>query len=192
MFAWFVTKYGRTSADNHDANRTPMALEWHPSQGFKLLVACLFRGATFTNLAMHPIPDNDIIGIGIHVIRCTGLFAEEYKAWITRGDNPTNTMDFAAFHILWETAINISSFTTTLALQHGYGVNIVEDYASSASLTNAVSNFGVAYTATQELLCNNNASINAMHGQIQMLCNAIGNQPPAGMLQYPQQNNQDS
>jgi hypothetical protein len=36
----------------------------------------------------------------------------------------------------------------------------------------------------------NNASINAMQGQIQMLCNALGNQPPAGMPQYPQQTNQ--
>jgi hypothetical protein len=29
-----------------------------------------------------------------------------------------------------------------------------------------------------------------MQGQIQMLCNALGNQPPAGMPQYPQQTNQ--
>ncbi len=38
---------------------------------------------------------------------------------------------------------------------------------------------------------NNYASINAMQGQIQILCNAICNQPPTSMLQYPQQNNQD-
>jgi hypothetical protein len=101
-------------------------------------------------------------------------------------------MDFAAFHTFWGTAINIASFTATPASQHGYGMNVVEDGASAASLTNVVSNFGVAYTATQESLRNNNNnnSINAMQGQIQMLCNAIGNQPPAGMLQCPQQNNQ--
>jgi hypothetical protein len=40
------------------------------------------------------------------------------------------------------------------------------------------------------MLRNNNASINAMQGQIQMLCNAIGNQPPAGMIKYTQQTNQ--
>jgi hypothetical protein len=70
-------------------------------------------------------------------------------------------------------------------------MNAVEDNASAASLTNAVSNFGTAYAAMQESLHNNNTSINAMQGQIQMLCNAIGNQPPTGMLQYPQQNYQD-
>jgi hypothetical protein len=69
-------------------------------------------------------------------------------------------------------------------------MNTVEDDASAASPTNAVSKFGAAYATTQESLCNRNASINSIQGQIQMLCNAIGNQPPAGMLQYPQQNNQ--
>ncbi len=73
--------------------------------------------------------------------------------------------------------------------QHGYGINAVEDDASAASLTDTVSNFGTAYATTQESLRNNSASIHSMQGQIQMLCIAIGNQPPAGMLQYPQQNN---
>jgi hypothetical protein len=191
MFARFVTKYGRTCADNCKANCTAMTLEWHPSQGLELLVRCLFQGATFANLAKHPIPDDDIVNIGICVIHQTGLFAEENKAWITHGNNPTNNMDFAAFRSFWDTAVNIVSFTATPASQHGYGMNAAEDNASAASLTNAVSNFGVVYATMQESLCNNNAFINAMQGQIQMLCNAIGNQPPASMLQYPQQNNQD-
>jgi hypothetical protein len=191
MFAWFVIKYGHTSADDCKANCTDMALEWHPSQGFQLLAVCLFRGATFVNLAKHPIPDDDIVNIGIPIIHRTGLFVEEYKAWITRGYNPTNNMDFSAFHTFWETAVNIVSFTATLALQHGYGMNAVEDNPSAASLTDAISNFGMAYATTQESLHNNNAFINAMQGQTQMICNTIGKQPPAGMLQYPQQNNQD-
>ncbi len=190
MFAWFVAKYCRTSVDDCKANCTAMALEWHPSQGFELLLARLFRGATFTNLAKHPIPDDDIVDIGIYVIHQTGLFAEEYKAWIMHGDNPTNDMDFAAFHSFWETAVNIASFAATPASQHSYGMNAVKDNPSATPLTNAVSNFGGAYTPTQESLCNNNASINAMQGQIQMLCNTLGNQPPGGMLQYPQQTNQ--
>ncbi len=96
MFACFVAKYGRISADNRKANCTAMALEWHPSQGFELLVPRLFRGATFANLAKHPIPDNDIVDIAICIIHQTGLFAEEYKTWIRCGNNPTNNMDFAA------------------------------------------------------------------------------------------------
>jgi hypothetical protein len=97
MFAWFITKYGHTSAEDRAANCNAMALDWHPSQGFEHLVACLFRGATFANLAKYPIPDDDIVDIGIRVLHRTGLFAEEYKAWITRGDDVTNSMSFAAF-----------------------------------------------------------------------------------------------
>jgi hypothetical protein len=97
------------------------------------------------------------------------------QTWITRANNPTNVMDFVAFSSFWETAINIASFTATPAVQHGCGMNAVEDDASAASLTDAFSNFGMAYAPTQESLCNNNASINAIQGQIQMLCNAIGN-----------------
>jgi hypothetical protein len=84
-------------------------------------------------------------------------------------------MDFAAFRSFWETAINIAFFTAIPISQHGYGMNAVEGNASAASLTDAVSNFGAAYPATQESLHNNNATINAMQGQIQMLCNKTGN-----------------
>jgi hypothetical protein len=143
-----------------------MSLEWHPSQGFELLVTRLFRGATFANLAKHPIPDDDIVDIGVCIIHWTGLFAEEYKAWITRGNITTNNIDFATFRSFWETAVNIASFTATPTLQHGYGINAVEDDPSAAYLTNAVSDFSTAYAATQESLRNNNASINAMQGQI--------------------------
>jgi hypothetical protein len=88
--------------------------------------------------------------------------------------------------------VNIASFTATLASQHGYGMNAIDNDQSATylNLTNAVSNFGAAYATTQERLCNNNALINAMQGQIQMLCNALGNQPPAGMPQNPQETNQ--
>jgi hypothetical protein len=115
------------------------------------------------------LPNNDIVDISIRVIHHMGLFAEEYKAWIMHGNNPTNTMDFAAFCTFWETTANIMSFTAILALQHGCGMNAIEDDASTACLTNAVSKFGMAYTAMQESLCNKNASINVMQGQIQML-----------------------
>ena len=119
MFAWFVTKYGRTSAEDCAANCNAMALDWHPLQGFELLVARLFRGATFANLAKYPIPDDNIVDIGIRVLHRTGLSAKEYKAWITRGDNTTNLMSFTAFRAFWETAVNIAAFTATPGSQHG-------------------------------------------------------------------------
>jgi hypothetical protein len=47
MFDWFVFKFGCTLAEDCKTNSTVMALEWHPSMGFELLAACLFRVATF-------------------------------------------------------------------------------------------------------------------------------------------------
>jgi hypothetical protein len=68
MFDWFVFKYGHTSAEDHEVNRTVMASEWHPSMGFELLAVHLFCGATFANLAKYPINGDDIVDIGIHVL----------------------------------------------------------------------------------------------------------------------------
>jgi hypothetical protein len=56
MFAWFVAKYSCTSADDCKVNYTAMALEWHPSQGLELLVACLFQGANLPTLPSIPFP----------------------------------------------------------------------------------------------------------------------------------------
>jgi hypothetical protein len=132
MFAWFITEYGCMSAEDRATNRSLMALEWHPSQGFELLIARLFCGATFANLAKYPIPNADIVDIGIRVLHRTGLFAKEYKAWITRGNDATNTMNSVAFRSFWETAVNIAAFTATPASQHGYGMAAANNDASTA------------------------------------------------------------
>ncbi len=81
-FNWFVTKYGRTSAKDRETNHTEMAADWHPSMGFEVLTSRLFRGVTFASLLGHPITDKDTVDIGVRVLNCTGLFAEEYKTWI--------------------------------------------------------------------------------------------------------------
>jgi hypothetical protein len=57
-------------------------------------------------------------------------------------------------------------------------MNAAEDDASTTSLTNAVSNFGAAYTATHESLRNNNAIINAMQGQSRCSATSSATTPP--------------
>jgi hypothetical protein len=99
------------------------------------------------NLAKYPINDKDIVDIGIHILHQMGLFVEEYKTWILRGDNATKTNDFTAFSTFGADAVNIASFTATPASSHGYGMAAAED--DSSALTDAVSNFGAAYAATQ-------------------------------------------
>ncbi len=185
-FNWFVTKYGRTSAEDRETNRTAMAADWHPSMGFEVLTSRLFRGVTFASLSGHPITDKDTIDISVLVLNRTGLFTKEYKTWILRGDNANNAIDFAAFKSFWENAVQIAAFTSIPASQHGYGMAATNDNAS-ASLTDAVSNFGTAYAPTQEALRSNTANIMAIQGQLQMLCQAVRNgPPPPGVINYQQ------
>jgi hypothetical protein len=66
-------------------------------------------------------------------------------------------------------------------------MGLANDDNDMASLTDAISNFGTAYAATQESLRSNTANINAIQGQLQMLCQALGNgQPPPGVINYQQ------
>ncbi len=137
------------------------------------------------NLAKYPINDNNVVDIGIHILHQTGLFAEEYKTWILCSNNATKTNNFTAFRTFGADAVNIASFTATPASSHGYGMAAAKD--DSSALTDAVSNFGAAYTATQESQRTNNKAINAMQVQIQMLCQALSSHPPPIMMSYQQQ-----
>ena len=185
-FDWFVIKYRRTSAEDRETNYTAMAANWHPSMGFEVLTSRLFCGVTFASLSDHPITDKDTVDIAVRVLNRTGLFAEEYKTWILRGANPNNAIDFAAIKSFWENAVQIAACTSVPASQHGYGMAATDEDAS-ASLMDAVSNFGTAYAAAQETLRRNMANIMAIQGQLQMLCQAIGNgQPPPGVINYQQ------
>ena len=131
-----------------------MAADWHSTSH-------LFRGVTFASLSGHPITDKDTVDIGVRFLNRTGLFAEEYKTWILQGIDANNPSDFAAFKSFWENAVQIAAFTSIPASQHGYGMAATDDDAP-ASLTDAVSNFGTAYAATQESLRSNTANIMAI------------------------------
>ncbi len=161
-FDWFIIKYGCTSAEDCKNKRMAMAANWHPSMGFEVLTLRLFHGITFASLSGHPITDKDTVDIGVRVLNCTGLFAKEYKVWILRGDNASKTNDFAALKSFWENSVQIAAFISVLASQHGYGMAATNK--DTESLTDAVSNFGTAYSATQESLRSTTAKIAAMQG----------------------------
>ncbi len=120
--------------------------------GFEVLTSCLFCGITFASLSGHPITDKDMVNIGVRVLNRTGLFPEEYKTWILRGNGASKTNDFVSFKTFWENAVQVVAFTAVPASQHGYGMAVTDDDASAHLLTDALSNFGMAYTAIQESL----------------------------------------
>ncbi len=164
-----------------------MVADWHPSIGFEVLTLHLFRGVTFASLSGHSIADKDMVDIGVRVLNCRGLLLKEFKTWILCGDDASKTNDFVLFKSFWENPVQIAAFTTVPASQHGYGMATTNHDAVAHLLTDAVSNLGTAYAATQKSLSLNAANIAAIQGQLQMLCQAVGtSQPPQQQQQRPQ------
>ncbi len=81
MFDWFIKKYGITTAEEREENQQQMAADVQPTNGFEQLITQLFLGALHASAARYPMEERDIIDIGLRVIKCCGMYAEEYKAW---------------------------------------------------------------------------------------------------------------
>jgi hypothetical protein len=80
---WFITKCGQKTSKDCEVNWQRMAATWHPSNGFKPLMTRLFIGASYASVARYQMDDHDVIDIGLCVIKCYGMYAEEYKNWIS-------------------------------------------------------------------------------------------------------------
>jgi hypothetical protein len=59
-----------------------VAANWQPTDGFEQLSTRLFLGASYASAARYPMEERDIINIGLRVIKCCGIYTEEYKVWI--------------------------------------------------------------------------------------------------------------
>jgi hypothetical protein len=119
--------------------------------GFEVLTLGLFCGITFASLSGHPITDKDVVNISVCILNHTGLLPKEYKMWILRCNNTSQTNHFVSFKTFLENAVQIVVFTAIPASQHEYGMAATNDNASAQSLTDELSNFGTAYTTTQVL-----------------------------------------
>jgi hypothetical protein len=82
MFDWFIKKYGITMAEEREENQKQMAADWQPTDGFEQLLTRLFLGTLYASAARYPMEERNIINIGLRVIKCCGMYAKEYKAWI--------------------------------------------------------------------------------------------------------------
>jgi hypothetical protein len=191
MFDWFITKYGKTTTKDCKENRQRMAADWDPSDGLESLATRLFIGTSYASTARYPMDDCDIIDISLRVIKRCGIYSEEYKNWIARkNETPPIIETIDSFNEYWADAIALVNQTAVPALQHGYGMAAMDNDASIASYSELLANFGAAYTATQESMKTQAATMAAMQGQltnIQQFCMAIGQQPPPNIYAPPQQ-----
>ncbi len=84
MFDWFITKSGRITTKDREENWQRMTATWHPSEGVKPLAIRLFIGASYASAAHYPMDDRDVIDVGLRFIKHCGMYAKEYKNWISR------------------------------------------------------------------------------------------------------------
>jgi hypothetical protein len=139
MFDWFIKKYGITMAKKREENQQQMAADWQHTDGFEQLIMRLFLGTFYASAARYPMKECDIIDIGLHVIKCCGMYAKEYKAWIgikNAGQlaNPCIKQTIDSFKGFWPNAITLVNQTSILALQHGYGMAAMDDNGGSIVL----------------------------------------------------------
>ncbi len=128
-----------------------MATTWHPSKGSEPLAMCLFIGASYTSTACYPMYNHDVIDIGLCVIKHCGMYAKEYKNWISRENAiPLIIKTINSFKEYWTDTIALVNQTAVLALQHGYGMTTMDDDSLVASFDDSLGNFGATFAATQE------------------------------------------
>jgi hypothetical protein len=97
-----------------------MTATWHPSKGFEPLEMRLFIGASYASAAHYPIDVHNVIDIGLHVIKHCGMYAKEYKNWIScKNAVPPIVETIDSFKEYWADAIALVNQTAVLASQHG-------------------------------------------------------------------------
>jgi hypothetical protein len=149
MFDCFIKKYGITTAEEREENQQRMAADWQPTNGFEQLVMQLFLGTSYASAARYPMEEHNIINIDLHVIKCCGMYAKEYKVWIGIKNAgqlalPRVKQTLDSFKGFWSNAITLVNQTSILALQHGYGMAATDnDGGSIASYGKSLANFGV-------------------------------------------------
>ncbi len=77
MFVWFVDHYGKTMAEDCQANQQCMAADWHPADAFDTLVLRLFTDVAFSGCTNFMMADQDIVDIGLRVIKRCSIYAKE-------------------------------------------------------------------------------------------------------------------
>ncbi len=182
MFDWFITKYGRTTTKDCKENWQRMAATWHPSKDFEPLAMCLFIGGSYASAACYPMDDHDVIDIGLRIIKHCGMYAEEYKNWIScKNAVPPIVKTINSFKEYWAKAIALVNQTAIPALQHGYRMTAMDNDALVATYDDSLANFGAAFAVTQETMKSQADSLVAMQNKLSniLLCMNVGQQPPS-------------
>ena len=173
---YFLGKYGKTNETERAENKQRMKHQWTLQDGWERLQKQLDEGSIFGLFADQPIPEAELVDIGITVIGQTGLFATQYEQWHER---PTDQKTWRHFCQFWKDKIQLKRDTNLNAGQFGFGMNANEAGGDvDAEFTNSVANFAQAHQKTQTTisnLTNTNAQLQQQIQQMQWQMNQNAN-----------------
>jgi hypothetical protein len=182
LFLWFVNQYGKTTAEDLEANQQCMAANCHPANRFNTLILRLFTKTAYASSAGFRMNDVDIVNIRLHIIKQCKMYGKEYKAWIAcKAVCPCTVKMVNTFKTFWAAKITLINQTAIPASMHGYEMVAVNNDNSVTLYGEPIANFGAAYAAMQESVKSQGAMIASMQGQMQAMhqyCMALGHQPP--------------
>ncbi len=182
MFDWFIGKYGKTMTKDREENQQRTAADWHPSDGFEPLATRLFSGMSYASAARYSTEERNIINIGLRIIKCCGMYSEEYKGGIVQENEllpVTKTVE--TFKNYWSEAITLVNQMASPAVQHNYDMTAMDNDATGALYDKSIANFGTGYAANQETMKGQATSLALIQDQLANLhqfCMAISQQPP--------------
>jgi hypothetical protein len=129
--------------------------------------------------------DCNIINIGLHVIKHCGMYAKEYKNWISHKNRvPLIIKAIGSFKEYWANVIALVNQTAVPALQYGYGMTAVDDNTSVMLYSDLLAKFGATYAAIQKTMKSQAYSLVAMQSQlanIKQFCMAVNQQPQSSV-----------
>jgi hypothetical protein len=128
------------------------------------------------------VNDDNILNIGLRIIKRCWIYGKEYKALIAcQAIRPCIAVMVDRFNTFWAAKITLVNQTAIPASMHGYGMAAVNNDNSVLSYEESIANFEAAYAAMQESVKCHGTMIVSMQGQLQAIqqyCMALGQQPP--------------
>ena len=164
---YFLGKYGKTNETERAENKQRIRQQWTLQDGWERLQKQLNEGSIFGLFADQPIPEAEIVDIGITVIGQTGLFAAQYEQWHER---PADQKTWRHFSQFWKDKIQLKRDTNLNASQFGFWGNANEAGDNvDAEFSNSVANFAQAHQQTQSTINNLTNTNSQLQQQIQQM-----------------------
>mmetsp|Transcript_14753 Transcript_14753/g.20914 ORF Transcript_14753/g.20914 Transcript_14753/m.20914 type:complete len:541 (+) Transcript_14753:121-1743(+) len=144
-----ATEHPDTDEDRAQ-NFMRMNAPWNPSDGFNALKTQIEEAAMYASLSDHDIAEWQLVDAGLKLIKNTGLFAEEVKAWNL---TPTTARSWADFKSFWKVQIkNVKACGGTSGVNLNFVNNTVaENPREYDEFESTVQNFSAASAAQSEV-----------------------------------------